>query len=293
MGSVGIELKTAREKKNIALGEVAAATRISHTNLESLEEGRYKDLPGGVYNRAFIRAYCEFLGLEPKEILARYEEEITPPSDKTTRAKEKTKLPREPLIRPHPLAAWGFVLLISIVGLYFSRNWIAGVFSPYFAHSPATKMTPPRAPQQAPASKPQAPPVISQPEPSATVAPQFVGPVRPASVAANEAAAPGAGTTSAFPSRPPGKIRLEIQVIEQCWMSVNSDGSRAIVKIMEPGEHYIFDAEERFYLIIGNAGGIRLTINGKPAKSLGKSGEVIRTLINEQTMKDLVQNPAN
>ncbi len=76
-------------------------------------------------------------------------------------------------------------------------------------------------------------------------------------------------------------------------MSVNSDGSRAIVKIMEPGEHYIFDAEERFYLIIGNAGGIRLTINGKPAKSLGKSGEVIRTLINEQTMKDLVQNPAN
>ena len=310
MGSVGVELKAAREKKNISLREVAATTRISHTNLELLEEGRYNDLPGGVYNRAFIRAYCEFLGLECKEMLARYEVEIAPPSDKTTRAKEKTRLPSEPLIRPHPLAAWGFMLLVSIVGLYFSRHWISGVFSPYFAHSPASKMTAVQAPSAPPESKPPAAPASAAP--GASTAPSPVAmptssagqPVSatqsdtvvppPPPVTAKVLASSIGDKPSATPrSLPPGKIRLEFQATEKCWMSVNSDGNRSIVKILEPGERSIFDADERFFLVLGNAGGIRLSINGKPTKSLGKSGQVSRVLINAQTMKDLIQNSPN
>ncbi len=311
MESVGIELRAAREKKHISLGEVAAATRISHTNLERLEEGKYQDLPGGVYNRAFIRAYCEFLGLECKDILARYEQEIAPPSDKTTRAKEKSRLPSEPFIKPHPLAAWGIILIISIVGLYFSRRWIAGVFSPYFAHSPAAKMAT-ESPQPSPVAKPQAAPAASAPDTSvaagspspaptsagqvpATPADEIGPPIPPAaqSVAARVGATPPADKPPAVPARPPGKLRIEFQVTERCWTSVNSDGNRSVVKIMEPGEHYTFDADDRFFLVLGNAGGVRLTINGKPAKSLGKSGEVSRVLINTQTMKDLIQNSPN
>ena len=312
MESVGIELRVAREKKSISLGEVAAATRISHTNLERLEEGKYKDLPGGVYNRAFIRAYCEFLGLECKDILARYEQEIAPPSDKTTRAKEKTRLPSEPLIKPHPLAAWGLILIISIVGLYFSRRWIAGVFSPYFAHSPASKMATP-TPQSPPEMKQQAAPAATAPNTSVAAGspastPVSVGqapatpaddigppaPPTPPPAAAKVAATPPADRSlTGVPARPPGKLRIEFQVTEKCWASVNSDGNRSVVKIMEPGEHYTFDADDRFFLVLGNAGGVRLTINGKPARSLGKSGEVSRVLINAQTVKDLIQNSPN
>ncbi len=309
MESVGIELKAAREKRNIPLGDVAAATRISHTNLERLEEGRYQDLPGGVYNRAFIRAYCEFLGLEAKEMLDRYEQEIAPISDKTPRAKEKTRIPSEPLIKFHPLTTWGVVLLVSIVGLYFSRHWIAGVFSPYFEHPPTANMVV-MQPAAKPPANPVPPPSASSSAP-ATQAPLGAAPTQPVSgalsgtpsvapqsavpqpTAAKTAPAPRDGVMLPTPPARPGKIRLDIQVAEKCWISVNGDGNHVASKIMEPGEHYVFDADERFFLIVGNAGGIQLSINGKPAKSLGKSGEVARILINEQTIKGLLSSPSS
>ncbi len=316
MECVGTELRTAREKKSITLGQVAEATRISHTNLERLEEGRYKDLPGGVYNRAFIRAYCEYLGLESKEMLAHYEEEMTPPSDKTARAKEKGKTLQEPFIKPHPLAAWGFMLLVSVVGLYFSRHWIASVFSPYFAHPPATKITAPPVPAAAPEVRQQPSPAPPPPEtPGAASQPATVSGAASMPAAATTAGnQPGSGTSSSIPQsgvakdlpaapvksataqasdRKPGKIRIEVTVLDRCWLSVNSDGNRALVRILEPGDSQILDAEERLFLVVGNAGGIRLKINGKPAKSLGKPGEVARILINEQTMKDLFEKPSN
>jgi cytoskeletal protein RodZ len=283
MESVGSELRTAREKRSITLRQIADATRISHTSLQALEEGKYKDLPGGVYNRAFIRAYCEFLGLDSREVLARYELEIAPPSDKPSRVKEKPRTFNEPLFKPHPLVAWGFVLLISIVGLFLSRHWIASVFSPYFAHSPVSnlpsrvdpKLQPP--PVAAPAPAPQAS-VASLPSPPETAA---------------TASPPKAAFPEPQPATgPPGKIRLELSVVDACWVSVNSDGNRSLVRILEPGEKHIFDADSRIFLILGNAGGIRLRINGKPAKQLGKNGEVVRVLVNEQSIKDLLEkNP--
>ena len=62
-----------------------------------------------------------------------------------------------------------------------------------------------------------------------------------------------------------------------------------MVRILEPGEKHVFDADDRIFLILGNAGGIRLRINGKPAKQLGKAGEVVRVLVNEQSMRDLLE----
>jgi len=317
MQRVGPELKVAREKKNVSLGQVAEATRIGHTNLERLEEGRYKELPGGVYNRAFIRAYCEYLGLESKEILARYEEEMTPPSDKPYRAKDKSKALREPLIKPHPLAAWGVMLLLSAVGLFYSRHWIASVFSPYFTHPPAAKTAEPPASATPPEAKPQPAPATSISESATAAAPQgdgssgFPEKTSAAPVASTpQSAAPSsitppqpttrepASATAKPPQtqaadRPPGRLRLEVQVVDKCWISVNADGNRALVSILEPGNSQVFDADERFFLVIGNAGGIHLKINGKPVKALGKSGEVVRVLINEQSMKDLIEKSSN
>ena len=67
MNSLASELKAARERRNVVLSQIAEETRIGLRHLESLEEGRYSDLPGGIYNRAFIKAYCEFLNLDAQD----------------------------------------------------------------------------------------------------------------------------------------------------------------------------------------------------------------------------------
>ena len=54
MESVVSYLKSAREKQNVSLAQMAADIKISRHYLESLEEGRFKDLPGGMYNRRAI-----------------------------------------------------------------------------------------------------------------------------------------------------------------------------------------------------------------------------------------------
>ena len=105
MGSLAADLKTEREKRNTSLAQIAADTRISLHYLESLEEGRYGDLPGGMYNRAFLRAYCESLSLNQPEIMQRYEVEVAAPMDKLP--KPRVHIPQtSSSLRLNPVLIW-------------------------------------------------------------------------------------------------------------------------------------------------------------------------------------------
>ena len=168
MGSLAADLKTEREKRNTSLAQIAAETRINLHYLESLEEGRYGDLPGGMYNRAFLRAYCESLNLNLPEIMQRYEVEVAAPMDRLP--KPRVQIPQtSSSLRPNPVLIWSLALLISAIGIFFSRNWIAAVFSPYFSRRPAASL--PHELAQKPAPPPSAPSVspegIQAAEPSA------------------------------------------------------------------------------------------------------------------------------
>jgi len=70
ISSVGIWLKTAREKRGITLDEVAKVTRIGRNYLEALEEGDLSRLPSQAYTRGFIRLYAAHLGLPPEKALS-------------------------------------------------------------------------------------------------------------------------------------------------------------------------------------------------------------------------------
>ena len=290
MASLGIELRSEREKRDLSLSQIALETRISLKYLECLEAGQYAELPGGMYNRAFLRAYCDYLGLDSTKFLERYEAEIAPPSDKSAKSKVRVPLTGSAL-RPHPVAVWSLMLVASTGGLYFSRRWIAAALSPYFSHAPAAtvKVEPASRPQAAPSSEtiatPNAPAAspgtnpVTEPLPLAQSAPPPPAEPRPATEA----------DVVADPSALSKKIQLRCQVLEKCWMSVNSDGDRVLVKILEPGDDQFFEAAERIYLVLGNAAGVRLEINGRKAKPLGKPGEVVKVLINEQSIPDLLE----
>ncbi len=287
MESVGRDLKSIREERKISLAEIAQATRININYLQYLEDGRYGDLPGGMYNRAFLRAYCERLGLDAAEYLKRYEAEVAPPSEKASKNKSKKLAQDNVLFRPHPLMAWGTMLLLSVVGLYFSRAWISSVFSPYFSRSPAASLPPPASPapqqpDQQPTAQSATAGTAQSPVRSDTSVPAQAGAISPPASADQTPA-----IKTPPPPPPPGTIRIEFHVLETCWVSVSSDGAR-VQKLLEPGEDQYFDAAERFYVILGNAGGVQMKINGRAAKPLGKSGEVVHMLINQQNIPELL-----
>jgi len=301
MGSVAAELKSEREKRKISLAQIAADTRISLRHLESLEEGRFKDLPGGMYNRAFLRAYCESLNLDQREIIQRYEAEISPLSEKALKPKVHIP-PQSSSIKLSPLAIWSLMLLISATGVFLSRKWISAIFSPYFSHAPASTVRfkeEPVPPQEVQPSREQ--PVVPQTAGSAILPSSAVPDSMPAQspvstsvpstsqqTAIPATVPPAAKETAPAPSPSTAKIRLEISAEEKCWISVDRDGSPVFRRLMEPGEVQSLGADEKFFVIVGNAAGVHLKVNGKAAKPLGKQGEVIKLLINEQTLQDLI-----
>jgi cytoskeleton protein RodZ len=298
MGTVASELKAERERLKIPLSQIAAETRISLRHLESLEEGRYRDMPGGLYTRSFLKAYCEILNLNLPEIMQRYENEIALIPEKSFRT--RTHVPqRRRSFSISPIFVWGVMLAILVGGLYFGRKWITAVFSPHFSHAPTTAVryetaqtpaipTPSvtEAPVVEPPSQPAASPGSTVPGslnlPSTTsVTPQAILPI-------------GANVLSALPATPPAlqMLRLEINATEICWVSLERDGTSVFRRNMQPGEVQFFDAAERFIIIVGNASGVRLKINGKPAKTLGKSGAVVRILIDGRNLPDLLDQTA-
>src|SRR3979409_295382 len=97
MPSLGEQLRTQRERKNITLEQAAADTRIREKFLKALEDGDYASLPGAVYTRGFLRNYSDYLDLETDELVILYQQERggAPPEPAPTRGTFQPYRPRE------------------------------------------------------------------------------------------------------------------------------------------------------------------------------------------------------
>jgi cytoskeleton protein RodZ len=73
-GNFGERLKREREMREVSLKEVTVATRIGSRFLEALENEDWAKLPGGVFNRGFVRSIARYLGLDEEDLLAEYDE---------------------------------------------------------------------------------------------------------------------------------------------------------------------------------------------------------------------------
>jgi cytoskeleton protein RodZ len=72
-GNFGERLKRERELREVTLEEITSATRIGPRFLEALENEEWEKLPGGVFNRGFVRSVARYLGLDEESFLAEYD----------------------------------------------------------------------------------------------------------------------------------------------------------------------------------------------------------------------------
>lgn len=113
--SVGQILKETREKRKIKLEDVYKKIRTSRKYLLALEEDRPNEFPGEVYFLGFLRTYAKFLGLNPEELVQKYQQSIT---QIPTESIESVKRPKFLVI----LQQYRMVILLGlfvIVFIYF------------------------------------------------------------------------------------------------------------------------------------------------------------------------------
>ena len=70
--TLGEKLRAAREERGISISEVAEQTRISPLYIESIEKDDFKLLPGGIFNKGFVRSFAKYVGVDEQEALQDY-----------------------------------------------------------------------------------------------------------------------------------------------------------------------------------------------------------------------------
>ncbi len=72
MGAFGEKLRQQRERRGISLDTISTTTKISTRMLRAIEDEHFDQLPGGVFNKGFIRAYARQVGLDEEEVVTDY-----------------------------------------------------------------------------------------------------------------------------------------------------------------------------------------------------------------------------
>ena len=78
MESLGARLKREREQRKITLEEISLSTKIGTRFLLAIEEEQFDQLPGGIFNKGFVKAYARSVGVDEAEAVAEYELAVAP-----------------------------------------------------------------------------------------------------------------------------------------------------------------------------------------------------------------------
>jgi len=76
-----------------------------------------------------------------------------------------------------------------------------------------------------------------------------------------------------------GQLVLDLEATELSWVVVQIDGGSPQEALLRPGEKAKWKGQDQFILTLGNAGGVKAELNGKPQKPFGPSGKVARDIV--------------
>ena len=125
-GIFGERLKRERELREVTLEEITSATRIGPRFLEALENEDWEKLPGGVFNRGFVRSVARYLGLDEEAFLAEYDlahgTQVAPADERP-----EQRIPSPPKWLPAAIVIGVLVLLGGLIagGIYAWRYFAA------------------------------------------------------------------------------------------------------------------------------------------------------------------------
>ncbi len=72
MKTFGNKFRKERERLRYSIEDVAGVTKIGARMLKAIEDEHFDVLPGGIFNKGFIRAYAKHLGMNPEEAVTDY-----------------------------------------------------------------------------------------------------------------------------------------------------------------------------------------------------------------------------
>jgi cytoskeleton protein RodZ len=282
-GSFGELLKRERELREVTLNEVTVATRIPPRFLEAFEREDWEKLPGGVFNRGFVRAIARYLGLDEESLLSEYdlaygEQHAGAPA-----------LTENPIPSPPKwvVAAAVFAILLLGVGVVWGsvHGWRS--FSARRAAKRAALTASAATVTETERPATGAVPTHAAASPALPISP-------PSNASANakshsDAATGAAPAASTANSPAPDHLDLAVSTSGQTRVRVVADGRIVLDSRLPAGETRRLFAKNQFVVSAAHPAVVLLEMNGQampPLTSVGASGTMVLS------QKDLRQAPS-
>ena len=289
--SIGPALRSAREKRGLSLEEVEQATRIRPRYLEGLEREDYDMLPAQIYARGFLKTYANFLGLDGEALSRELKEGQTGGEESGKGQAHESLEPAPGSAEPLPVAralsgpdgrnsamslpllAVAGAALVALVGVvYFLVNGlnVFGVSGSRSNHDNAGFVSNNKSSQGGtPVSK-----TVKKKKESASGASKSVAPET----------TDGNKSTPLPAKTDRGPLEARIKVVgADSWIEVRTDGFITYSHLTQPGFSRAFEAKRRVVILTGNAGAVRVSLNGQNLGRLGEDGQVLKKIYTVKT----------
>ncbi len=254
--SFGQYLRAARLEKGISLEAVASATCVSLEVLHHIEDENTAKLPADVFVKGFLRAYAAEVGADGDLAVTSYLARRTPAG--RTPGADRTPCKTAPA--PSNRRFW-----LRLVAAFSGLALIIGVSLVIFAPPPAPVNQVPAQPgKQAAASR-------APHTPGRTDADRLQG-GEPTAAAEDPSTVQPSASAPAAADKP---YRLEIRANENTWVKVIIDDQPPRQMPLKVDQRVQVEARHGFNLLIGNAAGVHLSLNGKGVPVPGRGGQVV------------------
>ena len=260
----GRQLTAARESGGLSIADVARQLKLTPMQVEAMEAGDYRRLPGPVFARGFVRNYARLVKLDPEVLLAGAEPRAHAAAQREPEFPHSVNIPfptgREIKWRKYVIAV--LVTLVLLVPIVFFEVYREDV----------TQVTV----KSGPVALPQQQVVERERMAAAGAAPQIAAvnesEVKPAltmdatALSGNPAAEKlTLPATAAAVERKPGEHLIKLTFEIQSWVEIHDrTGRRIFSRLNAAGTEQWVSGEPPLTLVVGNARGVRLTRNGQP-----------------------------
>jgi cytoskeleton protein RodZ len=256
--------------RGVSLDEIAESTKIGTRLLKALEDEQFDLLPGGIFNKGFVRAYAKYLGMDEEQAVADYmqaagSDELDIPIVSHQSEWSEPRFSESGTSR-RSLPFVPVLLLVVIVAAGF------GGWRMYQQHRQEKQAA--QAEREALQASGAA--SLEQAAPSST-AQSAIPP--PSSAPATSQAAPivqDLGQQAANNASPPptgSGFEVEVKTTGRAWVSLKVDGKFAVRGVLEADQVRTLHAEQEVVVWTGNAGATHLSFNGKPVPVEGGANE--------------------
>jgi cytoskeleton protein RodZ len=259
--TMGAYLRAARRKRRVSIERAAEDTRIRADFLMRMESDEF-DFLAPAYVRGFLKTYARFLRVDPEPLLEEFDNRYGTGRVNTAQIlahDRSTKAPKE----RRPLSSWTMAAALAAVGLL--TLFVIGLVSgPDDEPAARVALDKGAAPSPSNEARPSPSAASTAPSPSVSSEPDD------ASIALDNG------------------MDVEITAATgRCWVEVQSDGVPDFRGTLEIGDVQIVHADSEMSIVLGNAAGVELSVNGHNLGAPGGAGVLVIHL--PQDIKSLVR----